>query len=160
MSVYCYCERGHLAARLPLIGSRDVGRVTWLHGKFGTTLTEQPDHCFECGAATMTACKHCSIDIQLSAKYCGKCGKPFPWTEDALAAAREYTDEIEDISDVDKAALKDTFRDLTIETSRTPLAATRFMRIVRRSGPVVYETLREILVDVMAETAVKITTGR
>ena len=73
---------------------------------------------------------------------------------------QEYTDEIEDISDADKAALKDTFRDLTIETARTPLAANRFMRIVRRSGPVVYETLRGILVDAMAETAVKITTGK
>jgi hypothetical protein len=108
----------------------------------------------------MTTCKHCSIDIQLSAKYCGKCGEPFPWTEDAIAAAQEYTDEIENVSPADKAILKDTFRDLTIETARTALAANRFMRIVRTSGPVVYETLRGILIDVMAETAVKITTGK
>ena len=50
--------------------------------------------------------------------FCGQCGGAFPWTERALAAAREYTDDLEELSVEEKASLKGTFTDLTANTPR------------------------------------------
>jgi hypothetical protein len=47
----------------------------------------------------------------------------------ALQAASEYTDELQGLSDGDKTSLKNSFGDLTVDSPRTALAASRFKRI-------------------------------
>jgi hypothetical protein len=83
---------------------------------------------------------------------CGVCGNPFPWTETALQAATEYTDEIEELNVEDKTALKETFRDLTVDSPRTPLAMKRFKRFLTGAGPVAQEMVTKILSDVMTQS--------
>src|SRR5208337_5660280 len=76
--------------------------------------------CPDCGAATIEQCPTCDWPIEgcgpnawmagtgpyQPPKYCGECGNPFPWTETALAAAREYADEIEQLDPAEKDELK------------------------------------------------------
>lgn len=87
--------------------------------------------------------------------YCTKCGKPFPWTESAIQAAKEYTDELEKLSAEEKTALKETFADLTVDTPRTVLAAHRFKKLLGKIGPVAGDALTKIVVNVATEAAKK-----
>jgi hypothetical protein len=87
--------------------------------------------------------------------YCGGCGEAFPWTETALAAAREYTDELEALNTEEKLALKETFDDLTSDTARTPVAANRFNNLIKKIGPVAGGIPKQIVVSVATEAAKK-----
>jgi len=81
--------------------------------------------------------------------------KPFPWTETALAAAREYTDDLDELSAEEKATLKGTFDDLAVDTARTPLAANRFKKFMTKVGPVAADVLQKIIETVATEAAKK-----
>jgi hypothetical protein len=87
-------------------------------------------------------------------KYCGECGKPFPWTQAALSAAKEYTDTL-DLNTEDKETLKGAFDDLSSDTARTPLAANSFRRIVHKIGPAAGDILLKIMANVLTEVAKK-----
>ena len=88
-------------------------------------------------------------------KFCGECGTPFPWTATALATAKEYTDELDQLSTEEKTALKSTFDDLTTDTVRTPLAASRFKKAMSKIGPVAGGILQKIIETVVTEAAKK-----
>jgi hypothetical protein len=129
--------------------------------------------CEKCGAATIEACQTCGWPITgigpnawmgaagpyQPPKYCGECGKPFPWTETALTAAKEYTDDLDQLSPEEKAVLKGTFDDLTSDTDRTPLAASRFKKFMGKIGPATGDVLQKILETVATEAAKRIMGG-
>ena len=106
--------------------------------------------CKDCGAAAMEACQGCDWPIEgisehawmadrgpyCPPRYCENCGKPFPWTETALKAAKDYTDEIGPLSTTEKDELKATFDDLSRDTPRTPLAASKFKRLLRAGAKI------------------------
>lgn len=71
----------------------------------------------------------------------------------ALSAAKEYTDDLDQLSAEEKTALKATFDDLTSDTARTPLAANRFKNFVTKLGPVAGDALAKIIVNVATEAA-------
>ena len=119
--------------------------------------------CPTCGVDNINGCLHCEVTIESDPElhpdrpaYCGACGKPFPWTETALATAREYTDELEELSAEDRTTLKATFTDLTVDSPKTEIAASRFKRILRKLAPDVAETIRKTIVEIASETAVKL----
>lgn len=125
--------------------------------------------CEKCGAATIDQCQACNWPIAgigpnswmggggpfEPPRYCGECGKPFPWTEMTLAAAKEYTDELDQLSPDEKATLKGTFDDLTSDTARTPLAASRFKKFIHKIGPVAGGVLQKIVETIATEAAKK-----
>jgi len=88
-------------------------------------------------------------------QYCGECGSPFPWTATAIAAAKEYTDDLEQLSLEEKISLKNTFADLTSDTARTPLAASRFKKFTNKIGPAASSILQKIIETVLTEAAKK-----
>jgi hypothetical protein len=88
-------------------------------------------------------------------KFCGECGKTFPWTEKALSAAKEYTDDLEQLSAEEKTTLKNTFNDLTSDTARTPVAANRFKKFLGKIGPLGGTVLLKIIETVASDTAKK-----
>ena len=83
------------------------------------------------------------------------CGKPFPWTERRLEAARELAHEAEHLSGEEKQQLADSLDDLTRDTPRTQVAASRFKRLAAKAGVETGNALRAVLVDVMSEAAKK-----
>lgn len=116
--------------------------------------------CTKCGAKNIAACPHCSAAILHRfagdrAAYCSGCGKPFPWTETALAAAKEYADELDALSAEEKGTLKTTLDDLTIDGPRTELAAHRFKKFMQKIGPAAGDVLTKIIVNVATEAAKK-----
>jgi hypothetical protein len=126
--------------------------------------------CEDCGDATISECQTCHWPIRglgpnswmvgggqyRPPKFCGECGKPFPWTEMALAAAKEYTDGIDQLSVEEKAMLKRDFDDLVSETPRTPVATSRWKKFMGKIGPaagaVLQKTLESVLTDAVKKT--------
>jgi hypothetical protein len=120
--------------------------------------------CKQCGAKNIVACESCQtpIDHRYAGEihnYCAGCGKPFPWTETALATVSEYTDELDELSNEDKIILKGTFADLTVDSPKTEVAASRFKTILRKVAPDVAETIRKSIVEYLSETTSKLIKG-
>lgn len=88
--------------------------------------------------------------------FCPDCGKPYPWTEAKLKAARELTDLLENLSLKERDILKKTFDDIIRDTPQTAVAATKFKRLAAKVGKVAAEQLRQLIVDIASETAKKI----
>jgi hypothetical protein len=145
------CLNGHKTAE---------GLKTWpQHGK---------QFCSNCGAATISKCQNCQKDIPgfyhapfniadaVVPVFCQSCGKPYPWTESKLKAAQELAQEVEGLSDSERDALKASLDDLVRDTPRTGLAATRFKRLVAKSGKGTAEAFKTILIDVLVETAKRV----
>jgi hypothetical protein len=78
---------------------------------------KREDHCSKCGVKTVTACANCGEKIRGHlhgtmpsvyedpiAKFCYKCGKPYPWMEDRLQTAKEllYHDDKLSLEDREK----------------------------------------------------------
>jgi len=107
-------------------------------------------------APASTARPHLKSPIrEVRPGYCGGCGKPFPWTEAALSATKEYADELDQLSPKDRKELKGTFDDLAGDTARTPLAAGRFKKLMIKVGPVGEGVLKKFLETVVTEAAKK-----
>lgn len=135
--------------------------------------TQESDQrfCDKCGARTTTACQDCGAGIRgryvrsrfvgpyVPPNYCHGCGKPYPWTDATLGAARELADELDHLTPQEREILKGSLDDLVADTPRTALAATRFKKLVAKAGPVVAEGLRELLIGVVTESAKKMIWG-
>lgn len=124
------------------------------------------DFCSKCGAKTIIRCSDCGAVIRGRSygtasyfgecpAYCQACGKPYPWTESALRAAGDLSEELE-ISEDDKIVLKTALPDLVSDNAQTVVAASRYKRIVAKAGPAAAEAFKSILVNVVSEAAKKI----
>jgi hypothetical protein len=162
MANVMYCLNGHFVGIVnPAFRARSMGQFrTMMAQAENEGPMRLPAFCATCGASNISACQHCQAAIEVNYPggtpgYCGGCGRPFPWTETALSAAKEYTDELNQLSPEEKALLKGTFDDLTSDTARTPLAASRFRRFMGKIGPPAEGVLRKIVETVATEAAKK-----
>jgi len=126
------------------------------------------DFCDKCGAATITRCPNCDTEIQgqyivgswssdyAAAAFCPYCGKPYPWIEAKIQSAHELAVELENISDEEKKTLAMSIDEITKDTPKTTLAATRLKKILLKAGKPIADAFRDILVDVASETAKKV----
>lgn len=127
-------------------------------------------YCDKCGAQTITTCQHCNAQIRgdyhiegviggseyQAPAFCHNCGKAYPWTEARIKAAQDMAKELENISDEEKKILSQSIDEIVKDTPGTTLAATRFKKIVSRAGKAVADGFRDILVDIVSETAKKL----
>jgi hypothetical protein len=153
-----FCRNGHYVGLISQPSSSLTAQPRFARTPIGTS--EKQAFCTKCGAESVDACVNCNAPILYRtlgdrAAYCGKCGKPFPWTETALTAAKEYTDELQELNSDEKAILKATFDDLAVDSPRTDLAASRFKTFIRKIGPAAGDVLSKIMVNVATEAAKK-----
>ena len=125
------------------------------------------DFCTRCGEATITSCPECGAAIRGSysrhgwvafegvPKYCAGCGRSFPWTQSRLQAARDFVKELSDLTEEEQLALATSIEDLVKETPATQVAAVRYRKYVLKAGKAAATALRDILVDLVSETAKK-----
>lgn len=125
--------------------------------------------CQKCGAETIRKCLNCGTDIRgdyhvdgviclggermKAPFYCYDCGKPFPWTEDAIEATRMAIDEEESLKPDEREKLKLSLPDLIAETPRTTLAATRVKKAFLHIGGVTQDALKDFIVTLGCEAA-------
>lgn len=158
MAIILFCRNGcDLSVYDPVRMGRSfhsmVARVE--RARWESQQPRQP-FCSTCGAPTLDACDHCKAPIPKGHRpaYCGQCGRPFPWTETALAAAKEYADELS-LSSEETTALKSTLDDLAVDSPRTELAANRFKKVLQKIGPVAGDALKTIAVNFVTEAGKK-----
>lgn len=126
--------------------------------------------CSKCGEATITACPSCDAPIRgyynvpgvisLGRTYsppafCHDCGNAFPWTERKIASAIELVEVGSDLSQAEVAQLKTDITELTKDTPKTQVASMRFKKVMAQVGGSVASGVRDIIVDVLSETAKK-----
>ncbi len=131
----------------------------------------QRKFCAKCGEPTTMKCPPCSANIrgyyhvpgvislvdsyQVPA-FCADCGKPYPWTERKLQAAKDLTADLDGLDSHEKALLTKSLDDLLRDTPQTAVAATRFKKLVSKAGRTGAEGLKSIMVDIVSEAAKKL----
>jgi hypothetical protein len=67
--------------------------------------------------------------------------------------AKEYAEDLEVLTSEDRVALAATISDLTSDTARTPLAASRFKRFMDRIGKPAAQAMTQIVVSIITDEA-------
>jgi len=130
---------------------------------------DNKNFCDQCGAETITKCRHCGreikgdyLDVQgfiiesfKKPSFCDNCGKPYPWIESRILAAQELVKKTEGLSSEEKDILKNSIDDIVRDTSSSQVAALRFKKIMVKSGKVVADMFKDILVSIASEAAKK-----
>ena len=88
-------------------------------------------------------------------RFATNAGKPFPWTDARLRAAKDLADELDDLTSDQRESLKKSLDDLVRETPSARVAETRFKKIMRKAGRDGYEGMRSLLKDIVSETVRK-----
>jgi len=88
-------------------------------------------------------------------KFCANCGDAYPWTKIAIQTAKELADELDSLTDDEKAILKQSIDGIVKDTPQTKIAATRFAKLMVKGGKEAASIAKEVLVDVMSEVAKK-----
>jgi hypothetical protein len=151
----------------------DVAQICRNGHIINTQATINPQHnqryCSRCGAECIFKCPSCNIFIKgeylynnaslnlrfILPAFCSPCGDAYPWTKLAIQTAKELADELDTLTDEDKAILKQSIDGIVKDTPQTKLAATRFAKLMVKGGKEVASIAKEILVDVISETAKK-----
>lgn len=126
--------------------------------------------CSKCGAETIQKCPNCNEIIRgkvrdagfvdctkyITPDYCYNCGKPYPWTQSKLEAMKELIEFDEELSSEEKSYMSENIQNLTIDTPKTKVVATKFGMFLRKAGSFTGNAIRDILVDIASEAAKKI----
>jgi len=130
--------------------------------------------CAICGSETISACPGCREPIagfyydkrepfETSAvpsgrslaqvpQYCHACGRPFPWTERVMSAARSLIRELAGLDPYERDQLRRSIDDIIRETPRTPMAVLRIQAALGRIGGDSATALRSLLISVANES--------
>ena len=129
---------------------------------------ENKKFCDECGEPTLTACEYCNTPLQgfqhnsggfsykyIAPRFCRECGKMYPWTADRMNAARELVYEL-NLTATEQEEMEQSIRTLVAQDNpRTQVAIVKFKRLAAKAGIETAGMFRDILVDVISETAKK-----
>jgi hypothetical protein len=72
-----------------------------------------------------------------------------------IEAAQELASEINELTDDERELLAKSIDEIIKDTPKTTVAATRFKKLLAKVGSPIAESFREILVDIISETAKK-----
>ncbi len=138
---------------------------------FATMQTDRNQkYCIECGAKTIFKCDNCGqlikggrllslqhwVDSEFSfPNFCRHCGAPYFWMASKLNAAKELAEEISSLSSAELEQLKNSIDDIVTDTPKTSVAAIRFKKYALSGGKEIASAFKDILVDVVSETAKK-----
>ena len=135
---------------------------------FGTQPERGSKHCDECGAATISTCPSCKTEIRgvyrtlrpdvrgySKPGYCHECGKPYPWTEASLQAAKDLTDEVDGLTTEQKELLKKSLGDLVRDTPRTSMAVVQFKKFMGKVGSAAAKAFQKILIEIATDAVKK-----
>lgn len=127
-------------------------------------------HCQKCGEATVTQCGSCGQPIRgryevpeviciggsyNAPGYCYACGKPFPWTLMKLEAAKELVAEMDELDEGEREILKKSLDDLVQDSPKTEVASLRFKKVMKKVGGETYDTVKNVVTDLVSETIKK-----
>jgi hypothetical protein len=114
--------------------------------------------CPNCGERTITECPSCQKDIPgedtVVYPYCKYCGKPYPWAEKRIQAAKQLIRE-QGLAEEEEVEVTESIDALVQRSADAPLAEQRLKGFMRKVAPQVADSLKAILVDVLSESIKK-----
>ena len=128
-------------------------------------------YCDKCGEETITNCPHCNARIRGDYEeegicmvgfetpvpsYCYKCGKPFPWTESSLKAAKDLLELEGSLSAEELQYFDENMNSLVSDTPTSKIVATKLKLFLNKASSTIGSTLKDIIVEIGSETAKKI----
>jgi hypothetical protein len=139
--------------------------------EFASTYPEhKKDHCTKCSAETIDACENCGQAIQgiyhagglgaigkyTKPKYCHNCGKPYPWTELQIQAAKKIIDQLNDLVSSEREDLKNAIDDIVKDTPDAKPAAYKIKTALSKIREEAQAMLRDLIIEIASESIVKI----
>lgn len=134
--------------------------------------TRSQKYCSQCGALTITTCPKCNKEIGGSyydpewlkdyegsykkPSFCHNYGTAYPWMDSKLKAARDLSDEFDNLTQDERDLLKKSLDDIVRDTPQTTVSALRFKKLAAKAGSIAASTLKDILVDIASEAAKKV----
>lgn len=128
-------------------------------------------YCSVCGKETFSRCLNCRASLRglwetpgvivvgprnyTKPFYCYECGAPYPWTQNILDNAVELLSLDDDLDEISKDLIKTAIPELITDTPTTPIAVAKYRKGVSKAVSFIGESLRQLLVDVVSETAKK-----
>lgn len=125
--------------------------------------------CSSCGELTMTQCPSCGSTIRghyivenvfsfseyNPPAHCHNCGSAFPWTVRKVEGAVELVETGGGLTDSEIDQLRNDLTELTKDSPKTQVASLRFKKAMAKVGSTVAQGVRDIVVDVLSESAKK-----
>lgn len=125
--------------------------------------------CDECGAKAISNCPECSAFIKGREhmdnvidcfptpvpKYCSECGNPYPWTKAKLEAVNELVDLMDELNESEKNSLKQSALEVSSNNPKTEVGVLKIKKYLSKVGSGMADTVKEIIVQVASETAIK-----
>ena len=128
-------------------------------------------YCSNCGAKTISKCPSCgsairgaydnTYDFGLDYKcpsYCYSCGNPYPWTKSQIEAVTELLVLDQQLSVDKKEYISSNINSLTNDAPKTKAVATK-VKLYLSEAATTGNAIKDILVDILSETAKKIIFG-
>jgi len=145
-----------------------------INSSYGVSPELNKKHCSVDGEPTITHCPHCqnSIDGEIHYSnvfgasdykvpaFCTECGKPFPWTEKKIAAAKELAKELVGVTSDEVQVLETSIVEISKDNPQAQIGATRIKKIMQKVTSASGDVLRSVIIDVASETAKKVLLGR
>jgi hypothetical protein len=143
------------------------GHVTTSSADTSPELREK--YCSECGEPTITQCPNCKSNIRgyydvpnvigfleyTCPLFCHNCGNPFPWTERRIQAASELMELSDKLSESELTQFKADLDSLVKDTPQAKVASFRVKAFLGKAGKEIASAVRDILIDIVSETAKK-----
>jgi hypothetical protein len=141
-----------------------------INGSFRTFPQHNQERCSNCGQETITTCQGCGCEIrgryyvpgviggggtENPPAFCHKCGKPYPWTESRVEAARDLAEQL-DLDLPERTLLEKSIEEMVRDTPRAPAEAVRFKKIVESAKPWGLGAFKEILYGIAGEAVKRI----
>ncbi len=132
---------------------------------------ESSPFCPECGAVTMRGCRQCGAPLRGYMRgivtgdwtlhaYCYNCGKPYPWTEASIQAAKDLLELEESLSPEDREVLTTNLDAVTRDTPLTAVAAKRIKLVLAKLPGSAATVVRDVIVGVATDAAKSAILGR
>lgn len=135
------------------------------------TPERREQYCSRCGEATMNKCPNCERYIRGEYEhdvgavfisepydppaYCFNCGEPFPWTERRISTAVELLEQDGNLSADEIAQFRSDLAEMANDSLHAQVASNRFNQFMRRVGSSAATGVRDLVVDIASETALK-----
>jgi hypothetical protein len=166
--------------RRPAGQGRHTTAAICLHGHVVTADVERfagavTKFCSKCGAEVITKCPSCSAPIHghfvpagvpgvggvlRTPAHCHECGKPYPWTAEKIAAAKDLADELEDLTADDLAKLKVALDEIAVSGPKAEVGAVRIKKMLGKASTAVGKALWKMSIDIASEAAKKVLLGQ
>ncbi len=122
--------------------------------------------CEECGAATITACPKCEVEMhgydvaanllsKPAPSYCRNCGSAFPWRQALIDAAVELANESESRDEAGLETFKQSLSELGKDSPRTELAIVRAKHFISKAGSTVGPALAKMVLELGTDAVKK-----